>query len=197
LKDHTGDPYFTQLRSGTLFWPLDPDPELIKVEDVAHALSNLCRYAGHCSEFYSVAQHCVLVSQLCGSDPLDQLRGLLHDATEAYLVDVPRPVKRQLPEYTAAEKRLESAIEAAFNVDGLSSSVVKRADELALWIEADRLMQPLRPEWWTRSVQDSELYQEAMSKKDLLRDTWSPGHARGEYLLTYRHLRVLTRETVP
>src|ERR1017187_10636100 len=73
--------------SGIHFWPLLPNPADIRIEDIAHALSNQCRFAGHAREFYSVAEHSVRVSQLC--PPEDALWGLLHDASEAYLTDVP------------------------------------------------------------------------------------------------------------
>ena len=75
-----------------------PNPDDIRIEDIAHALSNQCRFAGHAREFYSVAEHSVHVSQLCL--PEHALWGLLHDASEAYLVDLPRPLKL-LPEFAA------------------------------------------------------------------------------------------------
>src|ERR1039457_118422 len=81
--------------SGLRFWPLDPNPEKILIDDIAHALAHQCRFGGHASRFYSVAEHSVHVSRLC--PPEDALWGLLHDASEAYLVDLPRPLK-QLPE---------------------------------------------------------------------------------------------------
>jgi hypothetical protein len=66
--------------SDVRFWPLLPNPDDIRIEDIAHALSNQCRFAGHAREFYSVAEHCVRVSQLCR--PEEALWGLLHDASE-------------------------------------------------------------------------------------------------------------------
>src|SRR5579885_2784587 len=86
-----------QTYCGVAFYPLDPRPEEILIEDIAHALSMLCRFTGHVKRFYSVAQHCVYVSHRC--DPKDALWGLLHDAAEAYLNDISRPVKslRELP----------------------------------------------------------------------------------------------------
>ncbi len=99
-----------QTYSGRQFWPLEPRAEDVAVEDIAHALSLLCRYGGHSSRFYSVAEHCVLVSHKCG------LHGLLHDAAEAYLLDIPRPVKALMPEYKWAEERVIVAIYEALGV---------------------------------------------------------------------------------
>lgn len=86
-----------ELRRGHQFHILHPEPNLIDVEDVAHSLSKLCRYTGHTSAFYSVAQHCVLVSDYLLEKYQDQelaLMGLLHDATEAFIGDISRPLKR-------------------------------------------------------------------------------------------------------
>ena len=90
--------------TGRQFWPASPDPEQIQIEDIAHALSNLCRFGGHTREFYSVAQHSVLVSQNVPDDL--RLVGLMHDATEAYCGDMIRPLKNVLPEF----KELENGI---------------------------------------------------------------------------------------
>ena len=72
----------------------DPDPEMIDIEDIAHSLSNTCRWGGHCRKFYSVAQHSVMVVDwLPVSDSKLRLAGLMHDATEAYLTDLSKPIK--------------------------------------------------------------------------------------------------------
>jgi hypothetical protein len=96
--------------SGKRIHPLDPRPEDIGVMDIAHALSMKCRFNGHTKKFYSVAEHCVHVASK--AKPEDALRALLHDAHEAYLVDLPSPL-RNTPEFahlSAAESRLDKAI---------------------------------------------------------------------------------------
>ena len=96
--------------SGKMINPLNPDSSQINLKDIAHALSNICRFTGHVRRFYSVAQHCVLVSSNCYLD--NALAGLLHDASEAYLCDIASPVKHQ-PEFTSyriAETRLQNMI---------------------------------------------------------------------------------------
>jgi hypothetical protein len=126
--------------SGLRFWPLDPDPAKILIEDVAHGLAHQCRFGGHASRFYSVAEHSVHVSRLCL--PEDALWGLLHDASEAYLDDPPRPLK-QLPEfavYREAERRLQRAVAVRFGLSEDQPASVTEADDTMLWIEAHSLL---------------------------------------------------------
>jgi hypothetical protein len=126
--------------SGLRFWPLDPNPEKILIEDVAHALAHQCRFGGHASKFYSVAEHSVHVSQLCR--PEHALWGLLHDASEAYLVDLPRPLKL-LPEfapYREAERRLQRAVAVRFGLPEDQPASVTEADDTMLGIEARSLL---------------------------------------------------------
>jgi 5'-deoxynucleotidase YfbR-like HD superfamily hydrolase len=131
--------------TGTAFYPLDPREDEVHIEDIAHALSHQCRFAGHTTEFYSVAQHSVLVSLICA--PEDALWGLMHDGPEAYVVDVPRPVKQG--EGMDGYHRAESAIMAAIcRKWGLSPSMpdsVKLADDIALVTEARDLVG--NPKW--------------------------------------------------
>ena len=126
--------------SGLRFWPLDPDPAKILVEDIAHALAHQCRFGGHASKFYSVAEHSVHVSELCL--PEDALCGLLHDASETYLVYLPRPLKL-LPEfavYREAERRLQRAVAVRFELAPEQPASVTAADDTMLWIEAHSLL---------------------------------------------------------
>ena len=106
-----------QTYSGIAFFPMEPDPELILLPDIAHALSNQCRFSGHVRKFYSVAQHCVEVANLLKVQPPHiQLAGLLHDASEAYLVDLPKPLKRKMPDYVTVEKGMMEAISKRFGL---------------------------------------------------------------------------------
>lgn len=89
--------------------PFNPDASLIRLEDVAHSLSRLCRANGHLRGFYSVAQHCLACegeAAARGEAPRVRLACLLHDAAEAYMSDLPRPLKAMLPQYSVAEERL-------------------------------------------------------------------------------------------
>lgn len=99
--------------TGIMFDPLNPDPELVNITDIAHALSLLCRANGHFRNFYSVAQHsinCLEEAKERGYSRKVQLACLLHDASEAYLSDVTRPVKQEIPKYLEIEKPLQELI---------------------------------------------------------------------------------------
>lgn len=137
-----------QTFSGKRFTPTNPNYESIVIQDIAHALSMQCRFSGHVKKFYSVAQHCVLVSYLC--DHKDALWGLMHDATEAYLVDVPRPLKHsgKFEAYIEFEKIMQTAICKRFGLIDLEPESVKIADKLILVTEARDLMSPLREDWY-------------------------------------------------
>lgn len=111
----------------------DVRPEHIAIDDIAVALSNLCRFAGHVPEFYSVAQHGVLCSQL--TPPEFALEALLHDAAEAYCQDLPSPLKRLLPVYKEIEARLDNAIRQRFNLPLTPSKVIKQVDLMMLATE--------------------------------------------------------------
>lgn len=96
-----------------MFDPLHPDAQLIDITDIAHALSMLCRANGHFKSFYSVGQHsinCMKEARARGYSQRVQLACLLHDASEAYLADVTRPVKAELPRYKEIEAPLQEAI---------------------------------------------------------------------------------------
>ena len=129
-----------QTCSGARFWFLDPQPEEIVFDDIAVGLANLCRYTGQVRSFYSVAQHSVFVSELVqalGGEPKLQRAALLHDASEAYLSDLPRPLKYLLTEYRVIEKDVERVIEAAFAIEltDAERALLKLADRMALQLE--------------------------------------------------------------
>ena len=145
-----------QTASGRQFWPLDPRPEEIVIEDIAHALALQCRFAGHCREPYSVAQHSVLVSRAC--DPRDALWGLLHDASEAYLQDMIRPLKRSpgfADRYLEAEVRLQAVICDRFGLPCEEPASVHRADVAVLLAEARDLLAP-PPATWKEAQRGSD-----------------------------------------
>lgn len=100
--------------TGKKFFPFDPQPDQICIEDIAHGLSLLCRFSGQCPRFFSVAEHSIYVADSL-PDNL-KLEGLLHDASEAYLADIPRPLKVGLPEYKAIESIVEKVIAQTFGL---------------------------------------------------------------------------------
>ncbi len=159
----TADGGFIITASGRRFYPLAPQPEDVDPFDIAHALANMCRFTGHVREFYSVAQHCVMVSEKLRAPinvgisgeraqrPL-QLAGLLHDAAEAYLVDLARPIKHlpELAAFRAADAAIEAAIEQRFGLapKALRAPEVHEVDMRALVTEARDLM-PATFDWST------------------------------------------------
>lgn len=135
-----------QTYTGARFYPMDPRPDEIDIRDIAHALSLICRYGGHVDRFYSVAEHCVLMSQYVPAE--HALWALLHDASEAYVGDMVRPLKRQLPEYVAAEDRVIGAIVERFGLPSTTMPAeVKDADNRILLTERDVLMPATRYPW--------------------------------------------------
>ena len=119
--------------SGTTIDYANPQSDHIDIIDIATALSRECRYAGHCRHFYSVAQHSVLVSRLV--PPEFALEGLLHDATEAYLKNLPSPLKALLPDYSEVEGRFDTVIRKRFGLPAIPSLAIKAADLVLLATE--------------------------------------------------------------
>lgn len=138
-----------QTFSGVAFWPLDPRADELRLVDIAHALSNVCRFAGHCREFYSVAQHSVLVASLV--EPAVRPFALLHDAGEAYFGDLVRPIKSSpgMEAMERGERRVRNLVFETFCGRYPASyewDEVKHADLVALATEARDLMaQPPQP----------------------------------------------------
>lgn len=164
-----------QTYSGRQFWPLDPRPEDICIEDIAHALSNICRYAGHCERFYSVAEHSVLVS-LCVDREL-ALTGLLHDATEAYVSDVIRPIKPHLTNYSSIENSVWVAIAKKFGLPVVLPPEIKKADTGVLLAEAEQNMKT-PPADWCVSGEPAEVKLLCLL----------PAYAKDAFLNRFRHL---------
>lgn len=146
----------------------DVNPDDLDIEDIAHALSNLCRFGGHTREFYSVAEHSVrcfwYVKEKLGwdkSSPVMQdkivvRQALMHDASEGYLVDVPRPIKRSpgFEGYLAAEANLEAAIAKKFGLFDEMHPLVKEADLVLLVTEKRDLFNenPDAQLYWPKGV---------------------------------------------
>lgn len=129
------DPGAISTWSGGYINPLSPDPADIKLADVAHALARLCRYNGHVEGFLSVARHSIWVSERVWSETGDTtlaLQGLLHDGSEAYLSDVPRPVKRQLIHFQEIDQAMDEAVMRAFGLPFPIADVVMDADRHVL-----------------------------------------------------------------
>ncbi len=156
-----------QTWNGYSFDLLEPRPQDINIEVIAHALSNQCRFGGHCSRFYSVAQHSVWVSHEC--EPENALWGLLHDATEAYLGDVVSPLKkmREMAGYRDIENKIHQTIAQRFSLPINIPRDVHDADCRVMVTEAYQLMQPMNQEW-----------QKQIEKKEIRQASWAPWYTK-------------------
>ena len=140
--------------------------------DIAHSLSQQCRFGGHSSEFMSVAEHSVNVMRYLQerfhNDRVLWLAGLLHDASEAYLVDVPRPVKHVLAEYASLERDVQTAIHERFGitVDTIAHDLIKEADNAVLKSEAESLMPSQGAKWGMESIPESGLWIACLPPKE-------------------------------
>ncbi|MBV7404505.1 HD family hydrolase [Enterobacter sp. ENT03] len=124
---------FIQTLSGKHFDYLNAQTDDVDIEDIATALSNICRFAGHLPEFYSVAQHSVLCSQIVPQEYA--FEALLHDAAEAYCLDMPAPLKALLPDYRRIEAQVDDLIRSKFGLPLNQSTAVKYADLVMLATE--------------------------------------------------------------
>jgi len=135
-----------QTYTGIASWPLDPDKNTeddISLEDIAHSLAHQCRFNGHCKEFYSVAQHSIIVANkvydITGSQEA-RLQGLMHDAAETYLGDIPRPVKQLIPEFQLLEEKWIKKIFNKFGISYPMHTAIKISDDRMLMTEAHQIM---------------------------------------------------------
>ena len=151
MNEATGRGPYIQTFTGRQFFLADPKEEDLCLEDFAHALARVCRYTGH-GEFYSVAQHCVLASEMAElfygrKDPLLPSRMLIHDVSEAYLNDISSPLKSLLPDYRRLEDKLEHVIERAVGVKFTGIPVVKEIDLRMLVTERPIIFNDAVPLW--------------------------------------------------
>ena len=126
-------------RNGYFVNVFKPDPATIDIRDIAFALARMPRFGGHTNEFFSVARHSVAVHNMMQTDEL-RLCALLHDASEAYLIDIPSPIKQHLPEYKTIENGLMYVIAEKFGFQWPLPQIVKDADEIQLEAEWEEFM---------------------------------------------------------
>jgi hypothetical protein len=161
---------------GTYFDFTDPDSAQYTIRSIAHALSFVCRFGGHCRKFYSVAQHCVLLSYIVPEEYA--LEGLLHEAGEPFCGDMPSPLKMLLPEYKVIEKRVEASVLKRFGITDMPPCI-KKADIVMLKTEQRDLMRRQNDDW--------ELTRGAETLKQKIRP-WPAWYARWRFLRRYKEL---------
>ncbi len=177
-----------QTVSGRWLDPLAPLPQSIDIGDIAQALANQCRFGGHSRRFYSVAQHSTIVSDVCerrGASAAEALAALMHDAGEAYLVDLPHPLKHRSelgPPYRKAEKLLEEAIRVRFDLVPQPAEM-KPIDRSLLATER-RIFASTKDAW-------PEL--EGVEPLEIEIEPWEPPQARREFLARFQRLDAARR----
>jgi len=173
LSDHT----WVQTFKGIAFYPLDPSPDDVEFEDIAHALSNTCRYNGHSNTYYSVAEHCVHASFLVPIE--DAAWALMHDAAEAYVGDMVRPLKHSagLSAFRDIEAKVMEAVCKRFNLPIEEPASIRHADLVMLATERRALFStPPRP--WSTDVPPA----------DIKIRCWHPAEARVAFRARARQL---------
>jgi hypothetical protein len=160
-----------QTSGGTYFDFVDPDSSTIAITDIAHALSNICRFTGHPRDFYSVAEHSIFCSQLVPQE--DAAAALMHDAAEAYCGDVSSPLRSLLPGYEVILRRVEAALSRRFGMPLLLPETVKIADRKMLRLE-QRFAMDSGDRWAGLD------YEETLPRITLR--FWSPRTARQQFL---------------
>lgn len=165
-----------QSYNGIKFDLINTTKDMIDINDIAHALSLICRFNGHCKEFYSVAQHCVLMSELI--EPEFALEALLHDASEAYIADLVRPIKPYVGDYGIIEANLMQSIYRAFGMDLTfeCNDKVKVADNRMLFTEKAQITKHQLDWGWS-----AEPY-------DITITCWSPAEAETRFLNRFNEL---------
>jgi len=162
-----------QTATGRQFWPMDPRPHEVFIEDIAHALAMICRFGGHCSRFYSVAEHSVLIARAAAHE--HKLWALLYEAAEGYIGDKIRPLKPYLGGYREAEQKIMRAICVRFNLQLDLPPSIKALDLALLMDERDQAMvEPPQP--WDVDV----------APLGVTLEFWSPARAKREFLSAFK-----------
>lgn len=162
---------------GNKFYPQEGKIERVDIVDIAHGLAYQCRFNGQTRDFYSVAQHSVLVADLVA--PEIQLEALLHDAAEAYLGDMVKPLKVLLPDFSEVEDKVMKAIAKTFRLNYRHYAPIKRADLIVLATEKRDLM-PHSVESWT--------YLHGIDPLNMVIEPLSPADAKAQFLARFEAL---------
>lgn len=171
-----------QTFTGKKFDFLNTHESMVDLTDIAHALSTQCRFGGHSKKFYSIAEHSVLVSELLPESL--KVAGLMHDAAEAYVGDLVRPLK-YLPEIKPVFKKIENNIQRVihrkFNiiVNPADEKLIKEADNMVLRIESEKILNGTLIDNWNENFPRSEAYIDVQGLK--------PTKARELFLEYFTH----------
>lgn len=195
MNTHIPTAHEVETFSGSYVDTRDPDPATITLGDIAHALANTCRYGGHCRRFYSVAEHAVFCSHRVERRgyALDFIMAALHhDDAEAYLGDIPRPMKPLLgTAYTELTNTMDQAVIVAlglpFTIHRFHSVPVKEADDWALLVEA-RFLLPSQGRTWTSIAPGLNNQPGRVVTPDYWRNGLEPADAEDLFLARHEEL---------
>lgn len=149
-----------QTVSGVAYYPFDPRVVDVRTTDIRHALSHVCRYGGHCKRFYSVLEHSILVAEwleLQGYDRRVVFEGLCHDFTEAYLIDMPQPIKRDLQQYRDLEDLNWQVIADKYGLPFNLDPAVKQSDMQVLMAEKPILLGKSPMKWGYQNIEPAKV----------------------------------------
>lgn len=177
------DGLFIELSDGERWYPARDDNE-ITIEALAHGMSNLCRFTGHCAFFYSIAEHSVKVSYL-----VESLTGLLHDAHEVVTNDLSKPVKVYIGgSYGELEDKCERQVATLFGLDFPHGPVIKEADILMVLIESFDLLPSKGKEWGYYDEFRQKALELYVDRPELRPEGWSPEEAYERFMARYFEL---------
>lgn len=175
-------PTFIETYTGRAFWPLEPKVEDVSIIDIAHHLSNQCRYSGATEATYCTAQHCCLlenfVSNKMRGSPLDRLQILMHDCAEAYLVDIPRPVKQFMPEYRKWDHRITEVVREWLGIRGVPTPSWQDEYDSRIVVDEHEQVMSNALDWGD----------DARNPLGIAISPWSPKVAEQQFLMRYADL---------
>jgi hypothetical protein len=174
------------LTSGVHFSYTDPGKTFIPIEDIAHSLGNICRFAGHCRQYFSVAQHAWNCSYAV--EPEFAFDALMHDTSEAFTNDLPSPLKRIFPEFKKLETTIETAVAKMHGFTYPLPEAVHKIDRDMLALEKEHLF-PNTGAWeWLEGCDISYLHS-LVAVGELNMGLMSPSQATALFLQRYEELK--------
>ncbi len=180
--------FWKETYTGAKFYLMDPRPEEVVFEDVAHSLAHQCRYTGHCLKWYSVAEHCCLLTDYVkeqGRDCFDQYEMLMHDAPEYATGDISRPMKYGIPGLKASLEHIEVAVSAAFGTTYPEPNWLRKIDARMIRDERAQNMVDSGNDW----------NHDKLVPLGITLQYWGPTRAKKEFIKRYNSLRIqMSRE---
>jgi len=178
---------WTQTYTGKQFVLLNPSPDAVCIEDVAHSLSMQCRFNGHTKHFFSVAEHSWWVSHIV--PPEFALQGLMHDSAEAYISDIPKPFKLMLGFFVEmVEHKHLTVLGEKFGFDPNLSREVKDADVEMLVFEREQALRPTEHKW-SPYIENYRPYLAQEQGVEVQLHFWSPEEAKERFLARFEELK--------